>query len=294
MKKLFPILVYTWFHGLGQDSIFFQNAEWSPDGKKICAETIRKSGPVLGYEGYIIDIKEKTIQRKIPGAVFPAWSADGKAIAYSKRNSSPHGLDIWIMNTQTGDTTRLTNDTVRSSGVTFSPDGKEICFSSDKGSGRHLFVINTDGSDLHQISFDTARYFNPVWAPGGDEIVYYRELGDHTDKVFTLDVKSGKEMKVTDDTLHNTYPGWLPDGKTISYTYSIPFSNDESGRQTALIDADGRHKRFVPGTVGSFGSRVSPDGNRIAIIKGRWPQSNIYIINMDGSSPDCLTCKLFE
>ena len=62
MKKLFPILVFTWFHGFGQDSIFFQNAEWSPDGKKICAETIRKFGLVLGYEGDIIDIKEKTIE----------------------------------------------------------------------------------------------------------------------------------------------------------------------------------------------------------------------------------------
>ncbi len=40
-------------------NIFYQNASWSPDGKKICAEVIKKNQNDISFEGYIIDVSEK-------------------------------------------------------------------------------------------------------------------------------------------------------------------------------------------------------------------------------------------
>ena len=277
---------------LAQDSVFYQNAEWSPDGKKICVQAIMRSGSDIHSDGYIIDLAHNSIERKIPGAFFPSWSRDGKFVAYSKRNSSSRGSDIWLMNSATGDTIRLTHDTARTSGVSFSPDGKRMCFSSDKGGGQNLYVMNSDGSHVERITFDTARYFNPVWSPKGDMIVYYRELGDRRDKVYALNLKDRKEKKVTDDTLHNTFPGWLPDGYTISYTMSDLFSKEHVPSQVALIDADGHNMHIIKNTAGYFCSRVSPDGKKIAAIKGHWPASDVYIANIDGSDPVCVTCNL--
>jgi Tol biopolymer transport system component len=294
MKKILVGLSLLSAHCcFAQDSIFYQNAEWSPNGKEICTEVIRSSGPGFSFEGYIINVKEKAIDRKIFGASFPAWSPDGKFVAYSKRNTSPHGADIWLMNVVTGDTTQLMNDTSRNSGLSFSPDGKKICFSSDRDGGRNLYIMNADGSDIQRITFDTAGYYNPVWSPKGDKIVYYREVGDRRDKVWLLDIADKKERKVTDDTLHNTFPGWLPDGKTISYTSSDLFSKNRTPSQIAFIDADSHNKRVIP-NVTAFVSRVSPDGKKVAVIKGGWPASNIYIINIDGSDPVCITCNLIK
>jgi len=129
MRKIFTcILLIKTCLSSSQDTAFYQNVEWSPDGKKICTQVIHHSNSTISFEGYIIDITGKNIERKIPGALFPAWSPDGKFIAYSKRNTSPHGSDIWIMNVSTGDTTQLTNDTSRNSGLSFSPDGKKYVF----------------------------------------------------------------------------------------------------------------------------------------------------------------------
>lgn len=291
MKKILAFLLLVNANCFAQDSIFCQNAEWSPDGKKICTQVIRRSGSNFPHEGYIINLDEKVIERKISGASFPVWSPDGKFVAYSKENNSMHGADIWLMNVVTGDTIRLTNDTLRNSGPGFSPDGKKICFSSNRDGGWHIYIMNADGSNIEKITFDTVRYFNPAWSPEGDKIVYYRERGDRRDKVYVLNLADKKEIKVTDDTLHNTYPGWLPGGKTIVYTCSDLFSKDHAASQIAFIDADGHNKRTVTDVTGFF-SRVSPDREKIAIIKGGWPVSNVYITNIDGSDPVCITCNL--
>lgn len=275
-----------------QDTLFYQNVEWSPDGKKICTEVIMHAGNSFSYEGYVINRSKINIERKIDGAIFPAWSPDGKWIAYTRKNNSAHGADIWLMNAESAETKMLNSDTSRTGGLCFSPDGKQICFSSDRDKKRNLYLMNVDGSNVQRITFDTVSYFNPAWSPDGNKILYYREKGDQKDKVYILDIKNRKETIVTDDTLHDTYPGWLPDSKTICYTSSDPKSKEPKARGIFTMDIISKQKKIIPNTNGAFNARVSPDGKQIAFINGSWPQSQIYIANMDGSNTVCVTCKL--
>jgi TolB protein len=273
-----------------QDTAFYQNAEWAPDGKKIAAEVIIRSGKNFSFNSYIIDIATGGVEKKIANTVFPRWSPDGKYIAYSKMTGIKFNSDVWMMNVATGDTIQVTNVPSRNIGVSFSPDGKRICFSSDRGGNLNLYVTGIDGSNLQKITTDTFKYYNAVWSPKGDDIVYYRERGDNRDKVFMLNIKDGKEIKVTNDTLHDIYPGWLPNGKTIIYTFANPAVNNGDVRQIAVIDANGNNKHVIPGSAGAFFARVSADGKKIAFTKGVWPQDNIYIANIDGSNMQCVTC----
>ncbi len=277
---------------IAQDTLFYQNVEWSPDGKKICTEVIRYGAGNFTYEGYIISIAELKIERKIDGAIFPAWSPGGKWIAYTKRNDSKRGADIWLLDAVTGKTKMLNSDTSRTGGMCFSPNGKQICFSSDRDRKRNLYLMNIDGTDVQRITFDSVAYYNPAWSPGGNKIIYFRERGDQRDKVYAIDMANKKETMVTDDTLHNTYPGWFPDGKKICYTASDPHGKDPEARQIVMMDINGKHKHFIANTNGAFNARVSPDRKEIAFINGHWPQSQIYIANINGSNVICITCKL--
>ena len=46
--------------------------------------------------------------------------------------------------------------------------------------------------------------------------------------------------------------------------------------------------------LGSFFARVSPDSKKLAFIKGHWPMSNVYIADIDGNDPVCITCNLVK
>ena len=79
-------------------------------------------------------------QQLTTGGGNPAWSPDGRTIAY--RNTS-----IWAIDADGTNQRRLTADATGS--PAWSPDGSKIAFNSW---GDHLSVINADGSDQRQLS----------------------------------------------------------------------------------------------------------------------------------------------
>jgi len=288
-KIILPIFLLSQIYCCAQDSVFYQNVEWSPDGKKICSEAILKKGNSISYSGFILNLKNNSIEKKIADATFPAWSHDGKWIGFSKVKNRLS--DIWLVNLKSGDSLQLTETHSRNTGLSFSPDSKKICFSSDRNGRLNLYIMKINGSDLEQITFDTVKYFNPVWNPKKNEIVYFREKGDGRDKIYKLNLSGKKEIKITDDSLHNYYPGWFPDGKRIIYTTINP-GDSGSYKQTAQIGYNEVNRKLIPNTKDRGFSRVSPKGEKIAFIQGNFPVNQIYISNIDGTNKKCITCSL--
>lgn len=94
----------------------------------------------------------------------PAFSPDGRFLAYqSTRDSS--GADIYIMDWETGESRNLTNWPGKDSHPSWSPDGSQIAFVTDRDGNDEIYVINSDGSNPTRLTFDPARDFEPVWSP---------------------------------------------------------------------------------------------------------------------------------
>ena len=72
---------------------------------------------------------------------------------------------------------RLTSDPAIDTSPSFSPDGAQIVFNSDRGGSPQLYVMGADGSDPHRISFGEGRYTTPVWSPDGKLIAFTKQDG---------------------------------------------------------------------------------------------------------------------
>lgn len=100
----------------------------------------------------------------------PRYTPDGKKVLLSaeKRGVS----NIFLVDLDTMDETKLTNCNSICVSPSPSPDGKKVVFNSDMGGGKHLYVMNIDGSNIKRISFGNGAYSGPVWSPRGDLIAF--------------------------------------------------------------------------------------------------------------------------
>ena len=124
----------------------------------------------------------------------------------------------------------------------FSPDGKQIVFSSNVADGSQIFISNADGKNSKRISREGGSYFNPVWSPLGDTIAFEKiEVGKSYIGVMFID-GSNERMLVTGHKVEN--PSWTNDGEKILF-YKI----DEQGNvELFVIDLTGFNETLIVST----------------------------------------------
>lgn len=179
----------------------------------------------------------------------PSWSADGRRIAFaSTRNGSD--AEIYVMNADGSDQTRLTFDPAQDRDPAWSPDG-HIVFSSNRAGSYHLFTMNGDGTNVSQLTFGARNDREPDWSPDGNRIVFESDQGSISD-AWLLDVTTGERHLLADDPDGIWNPKWGPDGSKITFGYGVQFQP----HRLEWIDPDTRDFGYLSGEDGAF----SPDG----------------------------------
>ena len=100
----------------------------------------------------------------------PSWSPNATKIAFSSARDGNH--DIYVMNADGSNRTRLTDNSAIDLNPSWSPDGSMIAFSSDRDGkmGRwtvpnEIYVMNADGSNQTRLTNNPADDTEPSWSP---------------------------------------------------------------------------------------------------------------------------------
>jgi Tol biopolymer transport system component len=171
--------------------------------------------------------------------VFPVGSPDGRKIAFS---SSRDGGDeeLYTMNPDGSDVTRLTNSPSIDRSPNWSPDGKEIVFWSDRAGfnpgsttsrNSEIYKMNADGTGvtrLTDIADDPATTEvnesvdrNPAWSPDGKKIVFNSQrTGDP--EVHSMNADGSEVTRLTNAVSVDEFCDWQP----IPIPAAVPPSGD--------------------------------------------------------------------
>jgi Tol biopolymer transport system component len=100
----------------------------------------------------------------------PAFSPDGRQVIFSSNRSG--NVDLWTVDTGTGEVRQLTDDPGDDWDPAFTPDGQHIIWSSNRSGNLEIWMATAEGSHARQVSQDGVDAENPTMTPDGQWIVY--------------------------------------------------------------------------------------------------------------------------
>jgi tricorn protease len=153
----------------------------------------------------------------------PAWSPDGKSIAYFSDESGEY--ELCIRNQSGAGEVRhinLGNPPSFFYTPTWSPDSKKIAYSDKR---LNLWYVDLDHPTPKLIDTDLFGGFGPtqlgqVWAPDNKWIAYVKQLPSGQHAVFVYSLDQGKASQITDGMSDALYPAWDKNGKYLYFTAS--------------------------------------------------------------------------
>ena len=270
---------------------FGYNPSWSPDGREIAvstgiwSEVASRSGK---GELWAIDVSSGARRRiETPGdAVQPRWSPHGQRIAYWSVSSAGQ-RDVFTVAAAGGGAVAVTTDAAIDWDPVWSPDGRRLTFSSDRGGTMNLWRVELDEAGGTVLGPPVPLSVPSGWAghaslSGDGRTLAYanREVRTTLMRVALDPVRgrvSGAAAVVLRGSLELRDQALSPDGEWIAFT--------TSGREDLfVVRADGTgFRQLTDDAFRDRGVTWSPDGRRLAFYSNREDSYQAFTVRPDGS-----------
>ena len=171
----------------------------------------------------------------------------------------------------------------------FSPNAREIIYTSYETGSPRVFLMNVDTLKRRILGDQPSMAFAPRFSPDGTKVVMSLSERGNSD-IYAVDVASGNKRRLTNSPAIDTAPSFSPDGS------KIVFESDRSGgQQIYVMNATGGTAKRVSNGQGRYGTPVwSPRGDMIAFTKLNKGRFHIGVMRTDGSREKLLTASFLD
>jgi Tol biopolymer transport system component len=150
-------------------------------------------------------------------------SPDGSKIAYARANveAAPANSEIYVVDVETGNETRLTDSPGVEGIGPWSSDGSRLLFESDRdkhgaclfhdcvGYASEIYVMNTDGSGEGRLTDTTEQELFPTWSPGGERVLFARIRDDDDDyELYVMNADGSCAERLTENKAWDWMADW--------------------------------------------------------------------------------------
>ena len=223
-----------------EDNIFHFYSSLSPDGRRVLYSAFREENVYEIYSYELADGSVTQLTNRNGVLTGSEYSPNGQNIVFTRWSANSGRYQIMTME-RNGDNP---NNIPRIEGwdPTWSPDGRQILFASDRTGSIQLFAVRNDGKNLRQVSNLPAIRGRSDWSPDGQYIVTYSgEAWRH--ELYIMNADGSQARQLTPSGGNSQGPSFSPDGKWIAFTAYFDDYGDDHGCEIYIIRADGTDLR---------------------------------------------------
>lgn len=220
----------------------------------------------------------------------PAWSADGKKIAYTsyvvRTKTKMRNADMFLYDVSSGKRELISFRQGLNSGACFAPDNKSIYLTISQQGNPDLYKMSFDGTLQGKLTNGPNNSMNvePAISSNGSKIAFSSDRSGRP-MIYTMNSDGSNVKRITFAGVYNSTPTWSPDGKKIAFSgqsedhFDIFVMNTDGTNMIRLTSARKSNGKWSTNEDPSF----SPDGRFVMYTSNRTGKNQIYISTVDGS-----------
>ncbi len=215
-----------------------------------------------------------------------SFSPDGKFLIGAQYTNDGK-TELYEYDLNTGQATVIAADPNWDFKPSYSPDGQLIVFNSYRSGNAEIYLYHRSDKTLKQLTHHKNYDAHGEISPDGSKVLFHRQVekfaeGLYDFDLYTYDLATGKENRVTSTPSEESYGAWGPDGKRVVFS----FNKDSKPGVIDLyvMEPDGSLNRLTGGNWKDSYAQWTRDGSYIYFNSDRSGVSEIYRMKMHGST----------